>query len=254
MKYKGLWIGLAVVGILAIIGSAVFLGFFLGRRMTVGTTFSFNRPGFTFPYMGRGMNWPMHDSGCDDDGLTQCSRNSFENNASQVISVEDAELAVDSYIDEYYADSNLHIGEIMVFDNHAYAVVQEEDTGINAFEVLVDSETLIVTPEMGPNMMWNLKYGHMQGGMMNNGINTPSADMPVTEEEALQLANAYLQSIDSNLIADGHPDQFYGYYTIHTSLNGVIYGMLSVNGYSGEVFLHTWHGQFIEMTEHSDDH
>jgi len=24
---------------------------------------------------------------------------------------------------------------------------------------------------------------------------------------------------------------------------------LSVNGYSGQVFLHTWHGDFIEMTE-----
>jgi hypothetical protein len=26
-------------------------------------------------------------------------------------------------------------------------------------------------------------------------------------------------------------------------------GMLSVNGYSGQVFLHTWHGAFIEESE-----
>jgi hypothetical protein len=26
-------------------------------------------------------------------------------------------------------------------------------------------------------------------------------------------------------------------------------GMLSVNGYSGQIFLHTWHGTFIEMWE-----
>jgi hypothetical protein len=26
--------------------------------------------------------------------------------------------------------------------------------------------------------------------------------------------------------------------------------MLSVNGYSGQVFLHTWHGTFIEEAEY----
>jgi hypothetical protein len=25
--------------------------------------------------------------------------------------------------------------------------------------------------------------------------------------------------------------------------------MLSVNGYSGQVFLHTWHGDLVEMSE-----
>ena len=30
---------------------------------------------------------------------------------------------------------------------------------------------------------------------------------------------------------------------------GSVAGMLSVNGYSGQVFLHTWHGTFIEEAE-----
>jgi hypothetical protein len=28
-----------------------------------------------------------------------------------------------------------------------------------------------------------------------------------------------------------------------------VYGMLSVNGYTGDVWYHTWHGDFIDMTE-----
>ena len=44
-------------------------------------------------------------------------------------------------------------------------------------------------------------------------------------------------------------DPFYGYYTIDTLRDGKIVGMLSVNGYNGQVFLHTWHGNFIEMSE-----
>jgi hypothetical protein len=28
-----------------------------------------------------------------------------------------------------------------------------------------------------------------------------------------------------------------------------IVGMLSVNGYTGQIFLHTWHGNFIEESE-----
>ena len=45
------------------------------------------------------------------------------------------------------------------------------------------------------------------------------------------------------------PDQFYGYYTIHILRDGKIYGMLSVNGYTGQVWFHSWHGQFLNMIE-----
>ena len=42
---------------------------------------------------------------------------------------------------------------------------------------------------------------------------------------------------------------FYGYYTIDVERDGKIIGMLSVNGYTKQVFLHTWHGNFIDMRE-----
>jgi len=39
---------------------------------------------------------------------------------------------------------------------------------------------------------------------------------------------------------------FYGYYTIEVLSNGTTYGMLSVNGYTGQIWYHTWHGTFIQ--------
>jgi len=46
------------------------------------------------------------------------------------------------------------------------------------------------------------------------------------------------------------PDEaeaFYGYYTVHVLTNGEVSGMLSVNGATGRVWFHTWHGAFIGM-------
>ena len=49
--------------------------------------------------------------------------------------------------------------------------------------------------------------------------------------------------------AAADPIQFYGYYTLDFEKDGQVIGMLSVNGYNGQVFLHTWHGTFIEEAE-----
>jgi hypothetical protein len=40
-------------------------------------------------------------------------------------------------------------------------------------------------------------------------------------------------------------DAFYGYYTIEVLNGDNIYSMLSVNGYTGQVWYHNWHGKFI---------
>ena len=48
----------------------------------------------------------------------------------------------------------------------------------------------------------------------------------------------------------GNADTFYGYYTLHTLKSGQVEGMLSVNGYSGAVWYHSWHGAFIGMKEY----
>ena len=253
MKNKGLLIVLAVIGAIALVGAAAFGGFLLAGRAFPGR-FSGCEQGNAFQGRSIGCGlwnaFPMMGG----SGMWRWGGQSRLGSSSQVLSIEEAETAISEYIADYGSEEPLHIGEIMIFDNHAYAEVVEEGTGIGAFEVLVDPETLAVFPEMGPNMKWNLKYGHMRGGMMGGGYAGSGVDMPVSGEEAIRIASEYLWDNESDLTADSHPDPFYGYYTIHTLKDGDVYGMLSVNGYDGEVFLHTWHGDFIEMSDHDDEH
>jgi hypothetical protein len=156
-------------------------------------------------------------------------------------------------------DSNLVLAEVMIFDNHAYAEIIEKDTGIGAMEVLVNPNTKAVYPEMGPNMMWNLKYGMRSGfgrygmmGMMrgNFGPTDISAEKPITPEKAVETAQIYLDTYfkAANLTVAPEADPFYGYYTLHVNQDGQTAGMLSVNGYTGQVFPHTWHGKLLEMS------
>jgi hypothetical protein len=154
-----------------------------------------------------------------------------------------------------YAQSlgkNLKVSEVMQFDNGFYAEIVESDTGIGAQEILIDPSTGAAYPEFGPNMMWNTKYGHMGGGqggmmgMMRGWFNRqPSGKLTVTPEQARQDAQAYLDQAQPGLKVGDDIVQFYGYYTLHTFKDGKEFGMLSVNGYSGQVWYHTWHGAFV---------
>jgi hypothetical protein len=169
------------------------------------------------------------------------------------LSIEQVEQAVAVYLEQSrYTD--LELAEVMIFDNHAYAELIETETGYGAMELLVDPLTGLVTPEHGPNIMWNLKYGPMTGGMMGmmgpGWTDVDPADMPIVPAEAIDLARAYLEQTNSGLEAGSEAEPFYGYYTIHTLRDGEPAGMLSVHGFTGDVFLHSWHGAFVEMDEH----
>ena len=86
------------------------------------------------------------------------------------------------------------------------------------------------------------------GGYQNNTYTADTA-MTISPEEALQAAQNYLdQEFPGYKIAED-ADPFYGYYTIDILKDGQITGMLSVHGFSGEVFYHSWHGTFIEEFE-----
>jgi hypothetical protein len=45
----------------------------------------------------------------------------------------------------------------------------------------------------------------------------------------------------------GEADPFCGYYTLHFLKDGKVDGMLSVNGATGDVWYHNWHGNFVTM-------
>ena len=179
----------------------------------------------------------------------------FTGNAANAepLTVDQAKQAVEAYL-KNLGNSDLELEEIMIFDNNAYARIVEKSTGIGAMELLVDPSTKSVFPEYGPNMMWNLKYGHMGrlGGMMGGyQSNNYTADvtMTISPEEALQAAQNYLDQEFSGSKTADDADPYYGYYTIDILKDGKVTGMLSVNGFSGQVFFHSWHGTFIEEFE-----
>ena len=192
-------------------------------------------------------------------------RNNFANTTP--LTVPQAKAAAEKYLTNLN-NSDLKITEVMIFDQNAYLIIKEASTGNGAFELLVDPTSQIAYPEYGPNMMWNLKYGclnmeqmmgsnnsMMGGGMMGNcdGNNaTPpnvSAEMTIDPEQAIEIAQKYLDANIPGATPATDPTKFYGYYTLDFEKDDKVAGMLSVNGYSGQVFLHTWHGKFIEESE-----
>jgi len=148
---------------------------------------------------------------------------------------------------EGYVGPSFRLKEVMEFQLNFYAVVVEADTGVGSFELLVNPFTGVVSPEPGPNMMWNTKYG-MHFGMMG-GYTSPTADMPVSPEQAKAIALNYLKNRFTGAVEVEEPTPFYGYYTMDYRLDGVVHGMLSVNGFTGQVWYHSWHGQFVQEVE-----
>ena len=274
---------LIIVGIVVVAAALVWGGVLAGRATTGWTGFgpgytmmggySPNQSGAAQPYyygMGPGMmgytqsysgtlpyGSGMMGSGMMGGGMMGNGMMGGFGSSSLVgiepLSLDQARKAVEDYM-AGLGNSDLTIGEVMVFDNQAYAQIVEKSTGIGAQEVLVDPVTLAVYPEYGPNMMWNQKYspmgsfGGMMGGGMMGGTSVPSVSgqMPVSAEEAVQTAQRYLDTYLPGAKADAEADPFYGYYTIDILRDGQPVGMLSVNGYTRQVFVHTWHGNFIE--------
>ena len=171
--------------------------------------------------------------------------------SSGALTIEEAHEAIEQYVDTLgYPD--LEITELMEFEHNFYAIVREADTGIGAMELLVDKRTGEVGPEMGPNMMWNARYGTHRRGMGMWG--RPSETNTVSPEEAVEIAQRWLDAHRPGATVEEHADPFYGYYTIHTLKDGEIEGMLSVHGTTGQVWYHTWHGEFIQMAEEGESH
>ncbi len=165
------------------------------------------------------------------------------------ISIDQALEIVEDYLRERH-DPDLEVTEIMEFSYNFYVEFAEKSTGLHAFEALIDPYTGDLYPEPGPNMMWNTKYGMMSGMMWG----TPGApgEMTVDEAQAREYAQEFINSYLPGAEVAEEADRFYGYYTLHVLKDGEIYGMLSVNGYTGQVWYHSWHGKFLGMKELSE--
>lgn len=164
---------------------------------------------------------------------------------------------------------DLVLDEVEAYTVNYYGQFKERSTGRAAAQVLVDRYTGAATPEMGPNMMWNTKYGQammqeMMGGMMGmmgggmgssgmmgtpapqTGTTAPASQLAI--DQARRAADQFLSGyLPGAAVGDG--DAFYGYYHFDVMRGGRQVGMLSVNATTGQVWYHTWHGEFLQKQE-----
>ena len=259
---KTLSTGMSVIVGLVLAAVIFFAGSMYARTNAYGPSMMFSGRWSNNQAYGPSMMNGNRGYGMGPGMMGNYGRNTGTNLNSTPLTVEQAKQAAEKYIESFNL-KGLETGEVMIFENNAYVVVKESDTGLGAFELLVDSASQVAYPEYGPNMMWNLKYGGRghgsmmagNGGMMggwNYQYQIPSdasEELTVTPEQAVQYAQQFLDNNYAGATAATDPMPFYGYYTLDFEKDGQIVGMLSVNGYNGQIFMHTWHGTFIEEDE-----
>jgi hypothetical protein len=204
-----------------------------------------NAQTYTNQYGGRG---------CMSFG-TGITAPSYTANTATALTIDQATQAAQRYVTALN-NPDLKVAEVEEYIGNFYVQVHEVSTGNGAFELLVDKYRGNVYPEMGPNMMWNTKYTTSQGMMsMFNGFRgmmglqiTASTPMTITLDQAKTDAQQFLSSNMAGTSV-GDATKFHGYYTLEVLQNGSSYGMLSINGYTGQVWYHTWHGTFVQQTE-----
>jgi hypothetical protein len=94
----------------------------------------------------------------------------------------------------------------------------------------------------------------MGGGMMSGGYwrgwYTGGKTKVGSISEAVKVANRWLDRARPGEQAEDHGRTFPGYFTIDTTADGKIAGMLSVNAGTGAVWYHGWHGKFLTEREY----
>ncbi len=122
------------------------------------------------------------------------------------------------------------IADVMPFSQNYYAQVVDAG-GQGLAEIIVDRYSGVVFPEPGPNMVWR-------------GAGRYLGTAPRYELEAARdLAEAFLADYLPGARVRAE-QAFDGYYTFDFGREG-IEGMLSVHAYTGEVWVHTWHGIYL---------
>lgn len=189
-------------------------------------------PGITSPGMMRGYRGPSYTP----------TETSVKPN-----SVDAAVEMARQYISD---DSRLEIDEVFEFPDSYEAEIIEKKTHAHAFEILIYKDAGSIYFEMGPNMMWNTKYGMMRGGMggMMGGRYriTPTTDMPISEAEAKTAVEDYIAKNNLGLKVD-QAEIYYGFYEFHAEKDGRPFAQVNVNGYSGQVWYESWHGPILNV-------
>ena len=179
------------------------------------------------------------------------------------ITIDNATTIAQNYVIQL-GNSNLSVAEVDQYSTCYYARVVETNTGAGAFELTINNVTGAVTAEQGAMMEWNTKYGISSGtGMMgylttgtNGGImgsggmmtwlrGTPTTTMAVTMDQAKTMAQQYLTTNYPGTTV-GQATTFYGYYMMQVLKGTNNYGMMTVNGQTGQVLYCSWLGTFMQ--------
>ena len=138
---------------------------------------------------------------------------------------------------------NLRVARIYEFENAYYAVVEETDTGMGAFQLIIQPVSGNVRFESGAGMMWNTKYGRR--AMMDVEI----PENTLTMEAAAAQAQQVLKEESADLSIDPAGVAFHGYYTYEYQVEGKTAGLISVNAEDGDYWFHNWLGNFISRED-----
>ena len=198
--------------------------------------------------------------------------------SSRPISQDEARRRATGFAARY--GTGVKIRDFMVFTQNDYVQIVDTRTGAGLAELLVDRYTGVVQPEFGPNMLWNTRFGMggttgMMGGnmmgaqqgqgvmgdqtsqigmmngqnqeMMGNGASQRTLGTPAVVRYTLVSAQKLADTFVTGYLPGGKVLEglaFPGYYTFDYGRKA-IEGMLSVNAYTGEVWVHGWHGLFL---------
>jgi flagellar basal body-associated protein FliL len=179
------------------------------------------------------------------------------------LTIDNATIIAQNYVTQL-GNSNLSVAEVDQYSTCFYARVVETNTDAGAFELTINNVTGTVTAEQGAMMEWNTKYGISSstgmmgyletgttGGMMGSGgmmtwlRGTPTTTMSITTDQAKTAAQQYLNTNYPGTTI-GQATTFYGYYMMQVQKGTSYYGMITVNGQTGQVLYCSWLGTFMQ--------
>ncbi|AHF05969.1 hypothetical protein [Desulfitobacterium metallireducens] len=257
------WVlGLSLVGVLAVSGTAYALG--SGASGMMGQTPQFirtqNQVGISKMGYGYGMmgnyassngaaGYGGNGGGCGgvNNGESYSMMGGPYNAASLGINLTDGQVTTDdqalslakAYVQVLNQD--LSIDEIHEFNDSYEVELNESKTSNKAFEFLIYKNGGYISSEMGPNAMWNTQYGHM------NGRNSGNPGKPtVTAEQASKTAQDYVNQQMGTGYSIEQPEVAPGYYEFMILKDGKDFAELDINGYAGQVWFENWHGPMIK--------
>lgn len=137
-------------------------------------------------------------------------------------------------------DKDLIVSQLQEYSNVYKAEFKDGESGVKAYEIVISKNGGQIIPGMGPDRMWNTKYGHMNWG------NT--AAVTVTEEQARNNAQEFVSRMGQEY-SIGQAELASGYYEFIIQKDGKNYTELDVNGYTGQIWFQNWLGPIIQSID-----